>query len=154
MELMKESGALTPHLAGVTVGILIGLGVYTFGYANGASYLTADPAACTNCHVMRPQFEGWLKASHRAAAVCDDCHSPPNVVQKYLNKAVNGFNHSLAFTTGRYPDDILITERNHRVANAACMKCHLEITTPILAPRHDASETRCTSCHRDVGHAH
>ena len=44
------------------------LGVYTFAYARGWSYLTDNPAACANCHVMREQFDGWLKSSHRAVA--------------------------------------------------------------------------------------
>jgi len=36
--------------AAVLVGIAAGLGVYTFVYAKGYSYITNDPAACANCH--------------------------------------------------------------------------------------------------------
>jgi formate-dependent nitrite reductase cytochrome c552 subunit len=35
---------------------------------------TNDPAACANCHVVKDQYDGWLKSSHRAVAVCSDCH--------------------------------------------------------------------------------
>lgn len=42
-------------LAAVVVGFVAGMGAYTFVYARGASYLTNDPSACVNCHVMRPQ---------------------------------------------------------------------------------------------------
>jgi len=50
-------------------GIAVGLGLFTFVYAKGWSYLTNDPKACANCHVMTEQYEGWLKASHRSVAV-------------------------------------------------------------------------------------
>ena len=59
--------------AAVLVGSAGGLGVYTFVYAKGYSYITNDPAACANCHVMNDQYSGWLKASHRSVAVCNDC---------------------------------------------------------------------------------
>jgi cytochrome c nitrite reductase small subunit len=43
-------------IAGVVFGLLAGLGLYTFVYAQGGSYLTNDPAACVNCHVMNEQY--------------------------------------------------------------------------------------------------
>ena len=50
----------------VAVGLALGVGAYTLVYARGASYLTNDPAACANCHVMREQYDGWTAGSHRA----------------------------------------------------------------------------------------
>jgi cytochrome c nitrite reductase small subunit len=58
------------------IGLLIGIGVFTFVYARGGSYLTDKPEACVNCHVMREQYAGWVKGSHRLVAVCNDCHTP------------------------------------------------------------------------------
>ena len=52
-------------LAAALVGVLVGLGSYTFLYAKGYSYLTNDPAACANCHIMQDHFEAWSRASHR-----------------------------------------------------------------------------------------
>jgi len=49
------------------IGMAAGVGVYTFVYAKGYSYLTNDPASCANCHIMNEQYDGWLKSSHRAA---------------------------------------------------------------------------------------
>ena len=46
-------------LAAGTLGAVVGLGLYTFVYARGASYLGNDPAACVNCHVMTEQYDGW-----------------------------------------------------------------------------------------------
>jgi len=39
----------------ILAGLVIGLGSYTFIYAKGDSYLTNNPVACTNCHVMQSQ---------------------------------------------------------------------------------------------------
>lgn len=144
-------------VAGLVLGVTAGVGAYTFIYAQGASYLTNNPDACVNCHVMREQYDGWVKSSHRAAAVCNDCHTPPGHVAKYITKAQNGFWHSFAFTTGRFPDEILITSRNHGVTERACRKCHEAITGQIDGPHAEKTskdELSCIRCHRSVGHLH
>ena len=141
-------------IAGVVFGLLAGLGLYTFVYAQGGSYLTNDPAACVNCHVMHEQYDGWLKSSHHAVAVCNDCHTPHDLVGKYATKALNGFWHSFAFTSGRFPEHIQITARNHRVTEAACR---------YVPQRHGARHRRqwpcrptrrfrACGCHGTVGH--
>ena len=140
--------------AAVLVGLVIGIGSYTFLYAKGYSYLTNDPAACANCHVMQDHFDAWTRASHRSVAVCNDCHTPPGLIPKYLTKAQNGFWHSFYFTTGNYPDPLRITPRNQRVTEMACRKCHAELTASI-DPAHADTGLRgleCSSCHNDVGH--
>jgi cytochrome c nitrite reductase small subunit len=142
---------------GLVVGAAAGVGAYTFIYAQGASYLTNDPEACVNCHVMREQFDGWVKSSHRAVAVCNDCHTPPGHVAKYMTKAQNGFWHSFAFTTGRFPDEIYITERNHQVTERACRKCHDLVVQEIDGPHAEKTakdQLSCIKCHRSVGHLH
>ena len=151
---MNQKGAVAPLLVGIPLGLLLGVGLYTFGYAKGFAYMTDDPAACTNCHVMRKQFEGWLKSSHQRAAVCNDCHTPPGLIGKYTVKALNGFNHSMAFTTGRFPDNIHITGRNQRVTRESCLKCHQEMTNEMNSARRHGDDADCVSCHRNVGHAH
>jgi cytochrome c nitrite reductase small subunit len=142
-------------LTATVVGVAAGVGLYTFGYAKGASYLTDDPRACANCHVMEEQLSGWTKSSHRSVAACNDCHTPPGLIPKYAVKALNGFNHSFAFTSGRFPEPIQITPRNRRVTEAACRKCHAAIVDAIDAhaegPR---EELACLGCHRNVGHLH
>jgi cytochrome c nitrite reductase small subunit len=142
---------------GLVLGAAAGVGAYTFIYAQGASYLTNNPDACVNCHVMRDQYDGWVKSSHRAVAVCNDCHTPPGHVAKYVTKAQNGFWHSFAFTTGRFPDEIYITPRNHAVTERACRKCHEQIVLEIDRPhagKRAGDELSCTKCHRSVGHLH
>lgn len=136
----------------ILIGIILGLGAFTFGYARGASYLTNDPAACANCHVMQEHFAAWMKSSHRQVAVCNDCHTPHSFVGKYATKASNGFWHSFYFTTGRYPDPLRITPRNHDVTEGACRHCHEDIVAQM---NHGAGETErvsCVRCHATVGH--
>lgn len=152
MNSATKTGFAAPLLLAAFGGATLGLGVYTFGYAHGSSYLTDRPAACANCHVMREHYEGWLKSSHHKAAVCNDCHTPPGLAAKYGTKALNGFFHSLAFTTGRFPDDIRITQRSMRVTQAACLKCHGEVTAGIRMTRGGASPPDCVRCHATVGH--
>jgi cytochrome c nitrite reductase small subunit len=102
---------------------------------------------------MREQLEGWMKSSHGKVAVCNDCHAPPGFISKYATKAVNGFFHSLAFTTGHFPDEIQITTRNFNVTETACLKCHEEIVLSIRGTRgHKRGDVSCIRCHDSVGH--
>ena len=135
----------------VVVGIGLGIGVYTFVYAKGASYLTNDPRACVNCHIMREQYDGWVKGSHRDVAACNDCHTPPGVVGKYATKALNGFWHSVAFTTGWFHEPIAITARNRAVTESACRSCHQAIVEAIEAHA-KAEDLACLRCHGSAGH--
>jgi cytochrome c nitrite reductase small subunit len=137
---------------GGAVGVAAGVGGYTFVYAKGASYLTDEASACANCHVMREHYDGWLKSSHRAVAVCNDCHTPPGLARKYAVKASNGFRHSLAFTTGRFPDSLRIKPHNRDVVEEACRRCHREIVEAIEGPHRQAPLLPCVRCHDSVGH--
>jgi cytochrome c nitrite reductase small subunit len=152
-------------LLAIAVGAVVGLGAFTFGYARGYSYLTNDPSACANCHVMGEHYAAWMKASHRSVATCNDCHTPHNLVGKYATKAYNGFWHSFYFTTGNYPDPLRANARNHAIAEASCRSCHAEITDAIEhGTRHGVvqagspssekgkEEFSCIRCHRYVGH--
>jgi cytochrome c nitrite reductase small subunit len=139
---------------GVAVGFFLGIGGYTFIYARGYSYLTDDPQACVNCHVMQEQYSGWIASSHRAAAVCNDCHTPHDFLGKYLTKTRNGFWHSFYFTTGRFPDPIQITSRNAGITERSCRSCHDTVVQAIDPTSHGAAALSCVNCHRSVGHLH
>ncbi len=138
----------------VTMGLAAGIGAYTFVYARGASYLTNDPAACANCHIMREQYDGWAASSHRAVAGCNDCHTPHALVPKYATKALNGFWHSLAFTTGRFHEPIRINARNRAITESACRSCHADIVHAVDAAPKAAGALSCIHCHNSVGHLH
>jgi cytochrome c nitrite reductase small subunit len=140
-------------ILGATLGAAIGIGAYTFVYAKGYSYLSNDPAACANCHVMQEYYDGWLKSSHRAVAVCNDCHTPAGFFGKYMTKASNGFWHSYYFTRGNFHEPIQITPRNREITEQACRKCHQEIVEAIEGPHAGESPAwSCVRCHSTVGH--
>jgi len=137
----------------IAIGAVLGLGSFTFVYAKGYSYLSNDPNACANCHIMRDHLDAYVKSSHRAVATCNDCHTPPGLVPKYFTKAEHGFFHSLAFTMGEFHDPIQIKERSRRVTENACRKCHQDIVHEIDTTLTDDSTMSCIRCHANVGHA-
>ena len=140
-------------LMAIAVGLAVGIGGFTFVYAKGAAYLTDDPQACANCHVMREQFDGWIRSSHRSAAVCNDCHTPKGFFAKYLIKSTNGARHSWAFTTGWFHEPIAIKATNREVTESRCRDCHEDITQAINGiDRHSGVALGCIRCHGSVGH--
>jgi cytochrome c nitrite reductase small subunit len=137
------------------IGALLGLGAFTFNYAEGTSYLSNNPKACVNCHIMNDQYASWQKSSHHAVAVCNDCHIPPAFPWKYIAKGRNGWNHSYAFTTGRYPKPIMITPPNAEILQNNCMRCHGDFVHNIVpgsSSVHASEGVTCVHCHQGVGH--
>lgn len=142
-------------VAAFVVGIALGLAGFTFAYAKGASYLSSDPAACINCHLMEDEYDGWMAGTHANVATCNDCHLPhDNVVAKYAVKAENGFHHGLKFTTGAYPENVEIREASLAITNDACLYCHGDLTDDVRHPGHyaEGGEFSCVRCHAGVGH--
>jgi cytochrome c nitrite reductase small subunit len=137
----------------VLVGVLFGLGAYTFRYAEGLSYFSTDPRACVNCHIMRDAYDSWQKASHHAAATCVECHLPTGFVAKYLAKAENGFWHSKGFTLQDFHEPIRIKPKNRMLLQENCVRCHGELVSEIAAPHErETAAIRCVTCHAQAGH--
>ena len=140
-------------IAVVLLGAALGLGSYTFAYAKGWSYLTNDPQACANCHIMNEQYDGWVKSSHRSVAVCNDCHVPHSFVGKYVTKGTNGFWHSFYFTSGTFPEPIKALPKSRKIAEANCRRCHEPVVETMGTPSHSGSrDISCIRCHGSVGH--
>jgi cytochrome c nitrite reductase small subunit len=152
--MLKRSAMVAGVVFGVMAGLAAGIGGYTFIYAKGISYMTNDPRACDNCHIMNEQYNAWQASSHHTVAVCNDCHTPHALIPKYITKGLNGYHHSLAFTTGRFHEPIQITKRNAKITEAACRRCHGDIVQQIDRGRHGAAGLSCIRCHRSVGHLH
>jgi len=49
----------------VLLGIFFGLGIYSVYVSNGHAYISDNPEACVNCHIMSPQYATWNHSSHR-----------------------------------------------------------------------------------------
>jgi cytochrome c nitrite reductase small subunit len=134
------------------VGGLAGLGVFTLAYGEGHAYLSDDPAACVNCHIMQPQYDSWLSSSHTAHATCNDCHLPNDFVGRWTAKADNGFAHSWAFTFQDFHEPIQIKERNLRILQRNCVSCHGTMVNHLLPETVSGEALSCFGCHHSVGH--
>lgn len=150
---MGNSPGKIAIVAAGAVGVLLGVGLFTFRYAEGLSYFSNDPEACVNCHIMRDEYDSWAKSSHHAAAACNDCHLPQAFVARYLAKASNGYHHSRAFTFGDFHEPIRIKPGNARILQDNCLRCHADVVHGIVAgSTTDPDAVRCVHCHSHVGH--
>jgi cytochrome c nitrite reductase small subunit len=137
----------------LVVGLTLGLGLFTFDYAEGLSYFSTDPAACANCHIMNEQYDSWQKASHHTAAGCVDCHLPHDFIPKYVAKAENGYHHSKGFTFQDFHEPIMIKQKNSQILQENCLHCHGDIAHELVAGSStDQDSIRCVHCHASVGH--
>jgi len=136
-------------LLAVAGGVVLGVGGFTFRYAEGLSYFSTDPKACANCHIMRSQYASWQKASHHIAATCVDCHLPIAFVPKYLAKASNGYHHSKGFTFQDFEEPIRIKPKNAAILQENCLRCHGPLVHELVAGQ---GEVECVHCHAGVGH--
>lgn len=143
----------------VAVGAFFGLGFYVLRLSNAASYLSDDPQACVNCHLMNPQYITWNHSSHREVAHCNDCHVPHNnVFSKYYFKAKDGLYHASIFTLRAEPQVIKAKHASLEVIQDNCIRCHQDqVTDAKMAGFVDdhfgkRTDRTCWECHRDVPH--
>ena len=134
------------------VVLFLGAGLFTFDLAGGASYLREDPSSCMNCHIMRDQYAAWQNGRHAFAATCNDCHTGNGLVAHYSTKAVNGFAHAWAFTTGRFREPLQIHDFNRRIAEANCRRCHAGLAVAVDGFAAHGEGGACLRCHADAGH--
>jgi cytochrome c nitrite reductase small subunit len=133
-----------------SIGVLAGVGVFTFGYARGLSYLSTDPRACVNCHIMNEQYSAWLKSGHRHAASCVECHLPASGLAKWTAKADHGFSHSIAFTLQNFKEPIEITQHDRAIVQENCLRCHADFVQAVSGSL--GHELDCMHCHAGAGH--
>lgn len=157
--LLQPPSRLLVLVAAVSAGAAAGLGTFTARYAGALSYLSPDPKACANCHIMQSQYDSWQKASHHTAATCVDCHLPHALLPKYAAKAENGWHHSVAFTSQNFDEPIRIKGANIERLYDNCVRCHGDLVHPLIASglrtdgtRRDEAVVFCVHCHANVGH--
>lgn len=151
IEAEKQRKARALFMAAM-IGIVAGIGLYTFRYAEGLSYFSTDPKACANCHIMNDQYASWTKGPHHARATCVDCHLPHDFFAKYLAKAENGYHHSKGFTLQDFHEPIMIKPRNAAILQQSCLRCHGDLVHDIVSGSKTESDVKCVQCHRRVGH--
>lgn len=143
----------------IMVGIIVGLGISVIYISNAFSYMSDDPEACINCHIMTSEYSTWFHSSHRERANCNDCHVPhDSFINKYMYKAKDGLRHSYMFTLRLEPQVIKVTEAAKSVIQENCMRCH-EYTVNSVSARNVNGENYihgqgmlCWNCHRETPH--
>ncbi len=143
----------------ILVGAMVGLGFFLMRLGEVTSYLSDNPEACINCHVMTPEYNSWMHSSHREWASCNDCHVPQdNALEGYYFKAKDGLYHSYIFTTHQEPEVIKMREASQEVVQNNCIRCHVQQVTEAryndwLEGHSENRTTRqCWTCHREVPH--
>jgi cytochrome c nitrite reductase small subunit len=137
----------------ILLGVPAGVGAFTFVYAKGFSYLSSDPRACVNCHVMNPQYDAWLTSGHRHTATCVGCHLPHAGLAKWLAKAEHGFRHSAAFTLQNFKEPIEITPADRQLVQDNCVRCHASLVHDVVAMAGTPGRAvDCLHCHAGAGH--
>ena len=142
----------------ITIGIIVffvvaGVGLYVTDFT---AYLGNNPSTCNNCHVMDAVYEGWYHGAHKSWTTCNDCHTPHDLIPKYLVKAQSGYHHVTAFIFGDIPDAIRAKEASREVVQENCKRCHAEtvdnITMNLVYGDSGSKERYCFDCHRSVAH--
>ena len=134
---------------GALAGAFVGAVAYTAHFARATSYLSDDPKACVNCHIMNEQYDGWSSSSHHARASCNDCHVPhSSIFAKYYVKAEHGYRHSKRFTLQNFHEPIRINLPSRNVVIDNCIRCHGAMTREIRA----SGKVDCIRCHESVAH--
>lgn len=143
----------------ILLGICLGIIINVFYVSNAVSYLSDDPRACVNCHVMTPEYETWERGSHGKVTNCNDCHVPhDNFFRKYLFKASDGLRHASMFTFKMEPQVIRIKDAGKEVVQENCIRCHSNYLHPVSLRSinakaiHDDTDQVCWDCHRETPH--
>ncbi len=153
--------AMAAVVLGALAGAFSGAAAYTAHFAKATSYLSNDPKACVNCHIMNEQYDGWSSSSHHARATCNDCHVPhDSIVAKYYVKAEHGYRHSKRFTLQNFREPIRINLPSREVVIDNCIRCHEAMTRDIrlAMPSRGAhgpdgsGGVDCLHCHASVAH--
>lgn len=141
------------------LGVFLGIVLIILRISNAVAYLSDDPKACINCHVMFPQYETWLHSSHREKAACNDCHVPhESAIKKYFFKAEDGLRHATIYTLRKEPQVIRMHESGRRAVQSNCIRCHGELLEEVSLIHGDYARyasgdgTLCWQCHREVSH--
>ncbi|MBP6429472.1 MAG: cytochrome c nitrite reductase small subunit [Bacteroidales bacterium] len=141
-------------------GVIVGLSAYSMYMSRLHSYLSDDPEACINCHIMDSYYDAWSHSSHREFANCNDCHVPHNnVFNKYYFKAADGLFHSAVFTFHAEPQVIRPRNASNNVIMNNCIRCHEQLNTALVKTGmysyNEAKEGKakvCWECHQNVPH--
>lgn len=158
-EILPNKKSRWRRVAVFLIAVLVGMGIFLAKEASIVSYMSDNPQACVNCHVMTPVYNSWMHSSHRERASCNDCHVPQdNLFNKYFFKAKDGLFHATIFTARMEPEVMFMREESEKVVQDNCIRCHLQQITQVKyygwLENHKENRTQrnCWSCHQELPH--
>ncbi len=119
----------------------------------GGLELTGQPAICSMCHMMKPEYYTWQWSSHSGTG-CTGCHVPPGpagLLKSYPARARNLY----LMLSGSYVSPIV---KLSPIPDGACERCHKlapdESGGRILAAHgvHKKMGVSCIKCHSGIAH--
>ena len=146
---MKFGAGIIMIIGLLALAVVIGVGMYVTDFT---AYMGNNPTTCNNCHVMDAVYESWYHGGHKLWATCGDCHTPHDLIPKYLVKAQSGYRHVSAFLLGHIPDAIRPRPSSDDVIQENCVRCHEEMVSNIFDGSPMEFDRYCFDCHRDVAH--
>lgn len=158
-EILPNKKSRWRSVAVISIGVIVGLGFFMAKEASLVSYMSDNPQACVNCHVMTPMYNSWMHSSHRENANCNDCHVPHNnVANKYFFKAKDGLFHASVFTARMEPEVMFMREESQEVVQNNCIRCHVQQVTQtkydgwLEGHRGSRTDRKCWECHQEIPH--
>lgn len=158
-EILPNKKSRWRRVAVFLIAVLVGMGIFLAKEASIVSYMSDNPQACVNCHVMTPVYNSWMHSSHRERASCNDCHVPQdNLFNKYVFKAKDGLFHSTIFTARMEPEVMFMREESEKVVQDNCIRCHVQQITQskyygwLENHKENRTQRNCWSCHQELPH--
>ena len=147
-------------IAIVLLGVIGGNGMLFLYVLRAHTYLSDDPAACVNCHIMAPYYATWFHSSHSRDATCNDCHVPhENAVKKWVFKGMDGMRHVAVYLAKGESQVLQAIPESSKVIMNNCIRCHTQLNTEFVKTgRIDymlaqvGEGKACWDCHRDIPH--
>ena len=146
-------------------GMLVGVAGFTFDYAEGLSYLSNEPKACVNCHIMNDQFDSWRKGPHHAVGHLQrlpPAGAPSREVPRQGAQRLPPLDGlhlpaiaARAIRTQKlfFHEPIRIKPSNSQILQDNCLRCHGDLVHEVVRGSTWADDAiRCVHCHRGVGH--
>lgn len=141
---------LKPIIA-ILTGVALGMFLFLVQFSNMPSYLSTDPKACINCHVMDTAYTSWRHSTHNQVA-CVSCHMPQDsLVDALYAKAVDGMKHAYFFTV-EDRENFGISEDGARRVQKNCVSCHTDLMQVSQSTHQDIEARMCWDCHREAPH--
>lgn len=138
-------------LAALRVGVLL-IGIVAFVMFGPPRYAETinRPAFCRSCHVMEPQYQSYVRGTHRnVVESCNDCHLPNNsFVRHWVADAFVGTRDLVKWNLNLVPAYVEAKPRSQRWIQENCVRCHGELNSHIEL----AEGVSCWDCHRETQH--